>query len=498
MQRVLTCAIYTRVSTDNQADIEFNSCEAQEAKTRSFIQSQENMEVYRVYSDPGFTGANLNRPALNELLNDIQQNKINLVISYKIDRLTRSPKDFYTLIEFFERFKVDFISVTERFDTSTPSGRLLRNIMLTFAQFERELASERTRDKMLERANKGMWNGGMVPFGYSNENKRLIINKVEARILKNIFETYVSTKSLFAVYRDLKTKGIKDENGLPLSKSRLFYILRNIIYTGKVKYAGRIYQGNHPPIISEQLFNSVQEVHKKDVYTKLYKDYSLAGLLICKECDSFMTPCHTNKKRHGRTNRYYYYRCTKTFKRDWNACQTRQISATRLDDYIFQNLERISLDKHYLDSLIFTLNNLGLGDHAGLELISETPKFDPKTLEQSLKSFVEEISKSKGVEKNIWAKKFIKRINYSKDEIKISLYYKECSEKASETQIPSGRVGATAGINKEFSETKKGNLTVGGQISQFEKSKLAPRAGLEPATCWLTASRSYQLSYRGV
>jgi len=188
----MKCAIYTRVSTDNQAEIEFNSCEAQEEKIQSFIKSQENMEIFKVYSDAGFTGANLNRPALSEMLADIKQGKINLVISYKIDRLTRSPKDFYQLIELFEKHGVDFISVTERFDTSTPSGRLLRNIMLTFAQFERELASERTKDKMLERAKKGMWNGGIVPFGYKSENKKLIIDKKEAHIVKDIFERYAT------------------------------------------------------------------------------------------------------------------------------------------------------------------------------------------------------------------------------------------------------------------------------------------------------------------
>ena len=186
MQAKLRCAIYTRVSTENQAQVEFNSCEAQKEKIRSFIKSQENMEIFRIYSDPGFSGANLNRPALNEMLNDIKQHKINLVISYKIDRLTRSPKDFYQLIELFEKYGVDFISVTERFDTSIPSGRLLRNIMLTFAQFERELASERTKDKMLQRANKGMWNGGIVPFGYRTENKKLVIDEKEAKIVKNI------------------------------------------------------------------------------------------------------------------------------------------------------------------------------------------------------------------------------------------------------------------------------------------------------------------------
>lgn len=132
----MLCAIYTRVSTDNQAEKEFSSCEAQKEKIKAFIKSQNNWEVFKVYSDTGYTGANLNRPALQELLQDIQQGKINIVLVYKIDRLTRSPKDFYQLIEFFEKHKVDFISITERYDTSTPEGRLLRNIMLTFAQFK--------------------------------------------------------------------------------------------------------------------------------------------------------------------------------------------------------------------------------------------------------------------------------------------------------------------------------------------------------------------------
>ena len=219
MQGKLRCAVYTRVSTDNQAEVEFNSCEAQEAKIKSFISSQENMEIFKVYSDAGFTGANVNRPALNELLSDIEQNKINLVISYKIDRLTRSPKDFYQLIELFDKCGVDFISVTERFDTSTPSGRLLRNIMLTFAQFERELTSERTKDKMLERAQKGMWNGGIVPFGYKAENKKLVINEDESKIVCLIYERYITNNP---------TADIAKEAGL--TKSRIYTILRNHIY----------------------------------------------------------------------------------------------------------------------------------------------------------------------------------------------------------------------------------------------------------------------------
>ena len=181
------CAIYTRVSTDNQAEKEFSSCEAQEQKMKSFIASQNNWQVFKIYNDAGFSGATLQRPALQELLSDLKKEKIDVVLVYKIDRLTRSPKDFYQLIEFFEQAKIDFISITERFDTSTPAGRLLRNIMLTFSQFERELTSERTKDKMLERAIKGLCNGGFTPYGYSRQEKKLVINKKEAEEIKSIF-----------------------------------------------------------------------------------------------------------------------------------------------------------------------------------------------------------------------------------------------------------------------------------------------------------------------
>ncbi|MCK4966249.1 recombinase family protein, partial [bacterium] len=388
MQVKLKCAVYTRVSTDNQAEKEFNSCEAQQEKINSFIKSQENMEVYKTYSDPGFTGANINRPGLNEILHDIKQGKINLVISYKIDRLTRSPRDFYQLVEIFEKYDVDFISVTERFDTSTPSGRLLRNIMLTFAQFERELVSERTRDKMLQRADKGMWNGGLIPFGYKTEDKKLVIKKADAKIVKEVFGTYIESRSIAKVYNDLKGKGIKSKSGLPFSKTRIDYTLRNPIYTGKIKYAGKFYQGVHQAIVSQDIFELAQGIPKKKVRKlRLYKSYPLAGLIECKQCGSKMTPCHTNKNTKGKLRRYYYYRCTSTFKRDWNNCETRQVSAERLENYVFQNLERISEDKHYIDSLIFQHKYSRPDARVGLEPIqscSEPPEISEKIFAQTL------------------------------------------------------------------------------------------------------------------
>jgi len=301
----MKCAVYTRVSTDNQAEIEFNSCESQTEKIKSFINSQENMKISSVYSDPGFTGAHLDRPALRKMLQNIKQNNIDMVIVYKMDRLTRSPKDFYHLIELFEEYNVVFISVTERFDTSTPSGRLLRNIMLTFAQFERELVSERVKDKMLQRATKGMWNGGGVPFGYKRENKKLVIVENEAKIVKNIYETYISTGSLVNVYNKLIKSGIKNKNGQNFTKTALSYILRNINYTGKRKYAGKVYNGIHSAIISDELFNQVQALHSKRLPpTPHNKKHLLTGILKCEECHSQMTPCSTNKQNKDKKKNF--------------------------------------------------------------------------------------------------------------------------------------------------------------------------------------------------
>ncbi len=431
------CAIYTRVSTDLQAEKEFSSCESQEQKIMSFIKSQNNWQVFKVYSDAGYTGANTNRPALLELLEDIKEKEIDIILSYKIDRLTRSPKDFYQLIEFFEQYNVSFISITERFDTSTPSGRLLRNIMLTFAQFERELASERTRDKMIERAKKGMWNGGIPPFGYKKENKKLFIDKTEAKTITFIYKTYINTGSLAKTYNKLKQRNIKNRQGKGFTKSNLGYILRNIVYTGKVKYAGKIYHGIHQPIISKKVFELAQKIHnKKKRKFRVYKKFLFGGLINCKECGSKMTTCFTNKRSKRKLRRYYYYRCTSTYHKDWQACLTKQVSATRLERYILENLERISIDKNYIENLVFKLNheldsskpklkNSGLPHRAGYELTKVCSKFSPEIIISILQSFLSSLEKRRGVERNLLVKRFIKDIIYSKENIKITLFYSE-------------------------------------------------------------------------
>jgi len=492
MSNRLNCAIYTRVSTDNQAEVEFNSCEAQEQKIKSFVNSQENLFVYKVYSDAGFTGANLERPALQAMLGDIQENKINLVIVYKIDRLTRSPKDFYTLMEVFEQYKVDFISITERFDTSTPSGRLLRNIMLTFAQFERELTSERTKDKLLERANKGMWNGGGVPFGYKAVDKRLVQDEQKSQKLRQIFAIFAETGSLAKTYQVLKSKQILNDKGLTFSKAHLQSILRNPIYTGEMRFSGKIYQGVHQPLISEDLFNHVQQFHKEKFRRlRLYKDYLLAGLVHCAECGSFMTSAYSTKKS---LKRYYYYRCTKTFKQDWNACTTRYVNADRLEQFVINNLKRISGDTHYLDSLIFKLNFEALGHHQGLGLSPLCSEIDPKTVQKNLKDLVNYLEKASKIEQTLALKRYIKEIIYSKESIQINMLCRPLSDEKQSIKNPApllnvqacGWVGPAASPAIFEKSQEKSPIASNGALLN-----MAPPPGLEPGTWWLHLTRNY-------
>ncbi len=430
------CAIYTRVSTDIQTEKEFSSCESQVEKIGSFVQSQDNWQIFKSYSDGGYTGANVNRPALQELLEDIKQKKIDIILAYKIDRLTRSPKDFYQMIELFDKYNVDFISITERFDTSTPAGRLLRNIMLTFAQFERELVSERTKDKMLERARKGMYNGGFAPFGYRREDKKLFVDKKEAEIINIIFEKYLEFSSLGTLRNFLLEQNIKNRQGNPFLKPALANLLRNPVYAGKVQLNNQIYQGIHQPIVSEELFELVQKAHKRRIRKfRIYRDFLFGGLVTCGKCGSKMTTSFVNKHPQGKLRRYYYYRCTSTHHKGWQECPVKQVSADRLEKYILENLERISLDQDYIDNLVFKLNhslnpslkNANPPRRAGYELTKACSKLEPKAIASILKSFIYFLSQRRGVERNLLAKKFIKTVLYSQENIKIALFYSENS-----------------------------------------------------------------------
>jgi site-specific DNA recombinase len=355
----MKCGIYTRVSTDTQSEIKFNSCESQKEQILAFIKTQTDMEPTKYYEDAGYSGSNLNRPGLQNILHDISKGVIDSVLVYKIDRLTRSPKDFYHLMEEFDKYGVSFISTTQRFDTSTATGRLIRNIMLDFAQFEREMTVERTKDKMYQRARKGLWNGGIPPFGYVREDKKLIINKSEAECVREAFEAFIQTRSLASVRKLINSK-YQTRAGKKFSKSSIFVMLRNPAYSGKMKYGSEQFDGEHEAIIPEGKFLKAQSLMKESeprTETKINREYLLTGLIRCQECGSIMTPTYTKKtKTDGLAEYVYYYRCTKTYQDSWHACSIKSVNAERMEKWVLEKLQAVASDDGLIRKTVERIN----------------------------------------------------------------------------------------------------------------------------------------------
>jgi DNA invertase Pin-like site-specific DNA recombinase len=270
--RNLRCAIYTRVSTDQSLDQEFNSLDAQREASEAYIKSQAH-EGWRCrpehFDDGGFSGGTMERPALQRLLETIRARKVDVIVVYKVDRLTRSLADFAKLVELFDQHSVSFVSVTQHFNTTSSMGRLTLNVLLSFAQFEREVTGERIRDKIAASKKKGMWMGGIVPFGYRVEDRKLLIDKTEAEIVRLIFARYREIGSLPLLIKELASKGIKTRarkltsgrtvGGIILTTGPLHHMLSNRVYLGEINHKGQSYRGEHEGIVNADLFDAVQE-----------------------------------------------------------------------------------------------------------------------------------------------------------------------------------------------------------------------------------------------
>jgi site-specific DNA recombinase len=303
-------AIYTRKSTEEGLEQEFNSLDAQREAGEAYIKSQkhEGWELVTTkYDDGGYSGANTERPALKRLLADIEAGKVNLVCVYKVDRLSRSLLDFARMMEVFDRKGVAFVSVTQQFNTGTSMGRLMLNVLLSFAQFEREMISERTRDKMAAARRKGKYVGGRPVLGYdvNRETKKLVVNKDEAERVQQIFELYLEHEAMLPVVQELNARGWANKRwttlsgqtlgGLAFTKTSLHKLLTNPIYAGKVTYKDEVHPGEHPAIIQPGLWQRVQKLLKKNCRTggTLGRNKNCAllkGLLRCKNCNCAMTP----------------------------------------------------------------------------------------------------------------------------------------------------------------------------------------------------------------
>ena len=254
--RKLRCAVYTRKSSEEGLDMEFNSLDAQRESCEAYVASQKAegwLLVPDRYDDGGFSGGTLERPALQRLLADIEANRVDVVVVYKIDRLSRSLMDFAKLVEVFDRNSVTFVSVTQSFNTTTSMGRLTLNILLSFAQFEREVIGERIRDKFAASRKKGMWMGGWAPLGYDIKDRKLVVNEVEAKKVRMIFERFVKLGSATVLVRALRAEGITGKQGKLVDKGYVYKLLNNRVYIGQAVHKGTAYPGEHRAIVSQGL-----------------------------------------------------------------------------------------------------------------------------------------------------------------------------------------------------------------------------------------------------
>ncbi len=308
------CAVYARVSSDERLDQSFNSIDAQREAGAAFIASQRTegwVPVVDDYEDPGFSGGNMERPGLKRLLQDIQSGLIDVVVVYKIDRLSRSLADFAKMVEIFDKHRVSFSSVTQQINSATSMGRLMLNVLLSFAQFEREVTGERIRDKISAAKRKGMWMGGALPLGYRVEDGKLLIVPEEAQTIRWIYETFAQSRSTTLLAKELMDKGIRGKTGKFMCKQGLHKLLTNRIYLGELGHKGEYFPGQHQAIIDHQHWEKVQAVmavnsrqRASDVWAKRDKyEYLLRGMVFTQDGDIYLPT--TTRKGNGKGYRYY-------------------------------------------------------------------------------------------------------------------------------------------------------------------------------------------------
>ena len=372
----IRCAIYTRKSCEEGLELEFNSLHAQRESAEAFIASQQH-EGWEClpdrYDDGGFSGGNLDRPALNQLLEDIQAGKVDCVVVYKVDRLSRSLLDFSRIMETFDKNGVSFVSVTQQFNTTHSMGRLTLNILLSFAQFEREIIGERIRDKIAAQRRKGKWAGGIPVLGYdvdrSSPSPKLVVNAEEAGQVKRIFSLYLELGSLLPVVQEVRkrewknktwhTKGGVQRGGRPFDKCSVYTLLTNPLYAGMIKHKELIHKGEHEPIVDQSMFESVQRQLKQNGRGKgnhLINKHGalLKSVLFCQACNRAMV--HTFTKKQGKV--YRYYTCTNVLKNGRKQCPSPNLPAAEIENPVIDQIREIGTDAE-LQSQVVTQMNAG-------------------------------------------------------------------------------------------------------------------------------------------
>jgi site-specific DNA recombinase len=352
LKRRMRCAVYTRKSSEEGLDQEYNSIDAQRDAGHAYIASQRAegwIAVADDYDDPAFSGGNMERPALKRLMDDIEAGKIDVIVIYKIDRLTRSLADFSKMVEVFERQGVSFVSVTQQFNTTTSMGRLMLNVLLSFAQFEREVTGERIRDKIAASKRKGMWMGGIPPIGYDVANRRLIPNEAEAKTIAHIFQRFVELGSTTKLVKELRLDGVtskawttqdgKVREGKPIDKGLIYKVLNNRTYLGELRHKELWYQAEHPPIITKSCWDGAHAIlstngRVRATTTRAKTQYLLKGIVFGSDGRA-MSPFQT-AKQNGR--RYRYYVPQRDIKEHAGASGLPRMPAAELESAVLEQL----------------------------------------------------------------------------------------------------------------------------------------------------------------
>jgi len=386
VKKQIRCAIYTRKSSEEGLEQSFNSLHAQREACEAYIKSQRHegwVVVKDQYDDGGFSGGNVDRPALSTLLEAIQAKQVDIIIVYKVDRLSRSLSDFVRLVDLFDQHGVSFVSVTQQFNTSTSMGRLTLNVLLSFAQFEREITGERIRDKIAASKRKGMWMGGTVPLGYDIQDKQLIINDKEAKLVRLIFDTYIEVKCVCALKERLERLGHYSKQNKPFSRGALYTILKNPLYIGKVRHKNKLFDGLHEPILEESIWQQVQATLHYNQHAKKHRVNSkqpslLAGLLVDDQGNA-MSPSHATK--NNRRYRYYISQALLQYQTSSGGSVLRVAAREIEQPVIGAILELLQSPKQL--GLLFKDSLENVLAHENLVQIAQTMASDWKTLSPS-------------------------------------------------------------------------------------------------------------------
>jgi site-specific DNA recombinase len=396
------CAIYTRKSTDEGLDQTFNTLDAQRDAAEAFIRSQRGegwVALPDHYDDGGYTGANMDRPALQKLLQDVRDGLVDCVMVYKVDRLTRSLLDFARIMEVLDKYGASFVSVTQQFNTTSSLGRLTLNILLSFAQFEREMIAERTKDKMSAARRKGRWVGGIPMLGYdlSDCGAALVVNEDEAARVGAIFDLYLEHGSLMPVVQELNRRGWRMKQwttrkgmvagGQAFTKNRLYNLLTNMVYIGKVEYGGQVYEGEHAAIVDPDIWQRVQDrlrFNSKTGGRQIRNKYGavLKGILRCASCEAGMVHTYTQKAPN---KLYRYYVCVNAHQKGYNQCPTRSVSAPVIEQAVVDQIRGIAANPDVVAEVVRQLDDQRVAGIEGLER-------EKRVMEKELQRLGEEIA----------------------------------------------------------------------------------------------------------